>query len=35
MGAKGKEIIKYFSPDNILADIIDAFRKTTNDFNNP
>lgn len=35
MGAKGKEMIEYFSPDNILADIINAFRKTTNDFNNP
>lgn len=30
MGIKGKEMIEYFSPDNILADIIDAFRKTIN-----
>lgn len=30
MGIKGKEMIEYFSPNNILADIIDAFRKTIN-----
>ena len=28
MGAKGRQLIEYFSPDNILADIIEAFRKT-------
>ena len=28
MGAKGKQMIEYFSPDNILADIINAFQKT-------
>ncbi len=27
MGAKGKEMIEYFSPENILADIIGAFKK--------